>query len=190
MVKYYYKFNDIPSGETSVTKSISVGSRTITFDFQWAIASEEQCNMVLRYLVKRAESDPLVVGKNIDRTYNWLEYYVRLSEEDLNAYLDNPGARIPFAIKGLPRNRQIQILSYRIQEALSILSIVDQYVEVMRWQVTVSTADTDPTACFVELGGWNRNQDNHFAFRFLSGLPYIGKDNLNELYVEFEVYDE
>lgn len=189
MVKYYYKLENISKEETAVSKAIRVGNRTITFNFQWAIASEEQCNMVMKHLVKRADTDPLSVQGNMDRTYNWLGYYVSLADKDLNEWLDtNPS--IPFSIKSLPRNRQIQILQYRIQEALSIAAIVDQYVEVMRWQVSVVSADTDPTSCFVELGGWNRNQDNHYAFRFLSGRQYIGREDLNELYIEFEVYDE
>lgn len=189
MVKYYYKLSDVSIEETRVSKAIRVGNRTITFNFQWAISSEEQCNMVLKYLIKKANADPLLVHGNVDRDYNWLTYYVNLIDVDLNDWLDTNPA-IPFSIKEYTRERQIQVLNIRIQEAKELAAIVNQYTEVLRWQTTVTTPDTDSTSCFVELGGWNRNQDNHFAFRFLSGRQYIGRNDLNELYIEFEVYDE
>lgn len=187
--KYYYKLQDISTEDTHVVQKIQVGSKSLTLTFQWATASEEQCNMILKYLADMAKTDPIQMSNgNYVRDYDWLNYYVGLSDVDLNDWLDSVHD-IPVAIVGKDRDVQIRYLQYRIGEALSITSIIRQYIEVMRWQVTVTGTDVSPTACLVELGGWNRHQDNAYSFRFLSGREYIGRNDLNELYIEFEVYE-
>ena len=184
---YYYKL-DVDSSETSVTQMIQAGTKTIQFDFQWAVASEEQFNLVARYLTNKANTDPLYDDGEYDRSYDWYTYYMDLAGVDLDTWLDtNP--ILPHSIYGLTRSRQKSLLRLNITEAQSLQPAILLYTEVLKWQFT-ATVSGDTTVGYVQPGGWYRNQDNSYSFRFLSGQTRIGKEDLSNVYIVFEVYDE
>ena len=191
MTTYYYNMTDIDTSATKVSQVIVVGDRTLTFQFQWAVASAEQGSLVASYLINRAASDPLLnADGNYNRTYDWYEYYAALFSIDLDEWLDSNPILPVSVINANNRAQQKTVLNRNITEARTLTPIVQLYTETMRWQFQASTADLDTITGIVEPGGWFRNQDAHYAFRFHSARDYIGQGDLNELAIEFEVYDE
>lgn len=188
MTTYYHQLES-PTND-KLTQLVQVGRHTIHMDFQWAIASQEQLDMILRYIERMANSDPIVrSGHEYDRSYNYVLYYTDLAGVDLDTWLDsNPD--LPKSLIGKSRDIQKTALYERISEMSALLPTINQYLEVLRWQVKVTTDGTHQTIAVVEPGGWFRNQDNTYAFRFMSEKAYIGREDLNKVYVEFEVYDE
>lgn len=173
-------------GVTSVKHNIVVGNRQLMVSFQWATASEEQASIVARYLKTMAESDPLLSYGAIVRDYSYLEYYLNIPE-NIEAWLDTEPA-LPQSIAHVPRVSQVILIRQHKETCQSLLPIVNQYKECMRWQFKLTYEDEVNTGV-VETGGWYRDQDSSFSFRFLSGLNYIGRDDLGQVTMQFEVYD-
>lgn len=185
---YYYKISDIDEGTTSVTQNIQVGTKTIKFVFQWAIASEEQFNLILKYLTNKAANDPLFEDGSYTRGYDWYNYYITLVDTDLDAWLDTDPI-LPVSLLNKSRVQQKYLLNIYITEAKSLQPAILLYAEVLKWGFT-STLEDEATVGYVQTGGWYRNQDNTYAFRFMSGQEQIGKNDLANVYIVFEVYDE
>lgn len=191
MTKYYHNITGIDTSLTKVVQVVIVGNRTLTFTFQWAIASEEQAQLVDRYLTQLAETDPLVFSdKNFNREYDWYTYYANLFNQDLDEWLDTNPVLPMSVIKAGDRREQKIVLNRNIATAKTFTPIITLYAETLRWQFRMDCADTDTITGTVEPGGWFRNQDSKFAFRFHSARTYIGASDINELALEFEVYDE
>lgn len=176
------------AGATTIYKSIVVGSRTIQFRFQWAIASEEQYNIVLQYLATKTKSDPLYVDGAYTYNYDYLEYYAPLyamTDEELNDWLDSEPA-LPASVQKAERPSQILILRERAEIAATLVPVVAQYKEVLKWQFH-ATYNGETTVGVIEPGGWYRSQDVDIQFRFVSPLAYIGRNDFERVTLEFEV---
>lgn len=177
--------------DTVLVNNIQVGSETVRFRFQWAIASEEQYNLIMRYIDTKTNSDPLNNDGTYTYEYDYMAYYLNLStmtEEELDEWLDtNPV--LPNSILNSVRASQILMLQKRITECLALKPVIDQYKEVLRWQFKATYKD-QVTVGFIEPGGWYRNQDPNLCFRFVSELPYIGRSDFNNVAIEFEVGNE
>lgn len=173
---------------TAVINNIQVGNETIYFRFQWAVASEEQYNLVLNYISTKTKSDPLNDHGTYTYTYDYLDYYLALankSEQELNDWLDTNPA-LPNSIANSVRASQILMLKKRIQECLVLDPIVKQYKEVVKWQFRAVYKGQE-TVGVIEPGGWYRNQDPELCFRFVSELEHIGRTDFNNVTIEFEV---
>lgn len=176
---------------TTVVNNIQVGNEMVHFHFQWAVASEEQYNLITHYLDTKTKSDPLNNEGTYTYDYDYIDYYTALAdktEEELNDWLDtNPV--LPNSILNSVRASQILMLKQRIAEAVTLSPVVAQYKEVLRWQFQATYKD-QITVGFIEPGGWYRNQDPELCFRFVSELPYIGRNDFNNVTIEFEVGNE
>lgn len=176
---------------TTIVNNIRVGRDTIRFQFQWAVASEEQYNLIMRYISTKTKSDPLNDQGTYTYDYDYISYYLNLSqmtEQELADWLDtNPV--LPNSILNAVRASQILMLKKRISECVSLKPVIDQYKEVIRWQFQ-ATYRGQTTVGYIEPGGWYRNQDPELCFRFVSELAYIGYKDFNNVTVEFEVGDE
>lgn len=174
-------------GATTIYKNITVGSRNIQFRFQWAVASEEQYNIIQQYLDTKTKSDPLVVDGAYNYNYDYIDYYVPLqgmSDNDITEWMqENP---LPSSIVVVPLLSQLMVLKTRAREAAALKPVVEQYKEVLRWQFH-STYNNEVNVGFIEPGGWYRNQDTDLQFRFISPLSYIGKNDFDKVTLEFEV---
>ena len=191
MTKYYYNILGIDTSLTNVKQVITVGSHTLTFVFQWAIVSEEQGNMVMRYLQNRAQADPVQLKDgNYNRDYDWFDYYLNIYNMGIDAWLaSDPDMPVSLITAGSPAQLRSRLNTY-ITEMLTLRPAILLYTETMRWQFQVEGAGLSTTTGIVEPGGWFRSQDDIYSFRFRSARDYIGKEDINELAIEFEVYDE
>lgn len=175
-------------GATTIYKNIQVGSNIVQFRFQWAIASEEQYNIIMQYLDTKTKSDPLNDDGAFTYDYNYMSYYMPLAgktEEELGEWLDtNPV--LPNSIKTASRSSQLAMLQNRIAECVSLHPTIKQYRETLRWQFH-SFFNNETNVGLIELGGWYRTQDPLLRYRFVSPLTYIGKDDFDKVTIEFEV---
>ena len=175
-------------GATTIYKNISVGSNIIQFRFQWAVASEEQYNIIMKYLDTKTKSDPLNADGAFTYDYDYMTYYLGLAtktEEELDEWLDTDPV-LPNSIKVAPRISQIAMLRNRIAECVALAPTISQYKEVMLWQFH-SLFNNETNVGLIQLGGWYRTQDPLLRYRFVSPLTYIGKDDFDKVTIEFEV---
>ena len=173
---------------TTVINNIQVGNDIAYFRFQWAIASEEQYNLIRNYIAVKTKSDPINDQGVYTYNYDYMEYYLSLAdktEAELNDWLDtNPP--LPNSILNSVRASQLLMFRQRIQEALALEPVIAQYKEVVKWQFHV-TYKGQTTVGVIEPGGWYRNQDPDMSFRFVSELDHIGRTDFNNVTIEFEV---
>ena len=176
---------------TTVVNNIQIGRNSVRFRFQWAVASEEQYDIVANYINTKTKSDPLNDNGTYTYEYDYLSYYLQLADkndQELGEWLDtNPV--LPNSIANAVRASQILMLRKRIDECLVLQPVVAQYKEVLRWQFQAVYKD-QVTVGFIEPGGWYRNQDPDMCFRFVSELDYIGRKDFNNVTIEFEVSDD
>ena len=121
---------------TTVINNVRVGSEMVRFRFQWAVASDEQYNLIMRYINTKTRSDPLNNDGIYTYDYDYMSYYLNLStmsEEELGDWLDTNPA-LPNSVLNSPRASQILMLQKRIKECITLKPVIDQYKEVIRWQ--------------------------------------------------------
>ena len=185
---YTVKLSKQSSDDTTVLCNIDVAGRTLNFRFQWAIVSEEQYNIILNYIRTKTRSDPLFVQGSYTYEYDYMAYYLELAdktEEELVEWLDtNPV--LPNSILNAPRASQILMLNNRIRECITLEPVIAQYKEIVKWQFHAVYKD-QVTVGYIEPGGWYRHQDPEISFRFVSDLAYIGKNDFDNVTLEFEV---
>lgn len=183
-----------PSGEpeaTTIYKNIMVGSLSLPFRFQWAVASEEQYNILLAYISRKTKSDPLFIDGVYTYNYDYMAYYLALAdktEQELIDWLDTDPV-LPTSIALAPRASQLIMLKTRIKECTALDPVLQQYKEVIKWQFHV-ILDGETNVGVIEPGGWYRNQDSTLCFRFVSPLPHIGRNDFDRVTIEFEVGNE
>lgn len=189
MVRYYYKI-DNQNNEDNFTQLIRVGSRTLEFHFQWAIVSEEQFKIVVEYLKKKADTDPILRRNgNYDREYDWYSFYIALVGVDLEEWLDGD-PELPTSLISKTRTKQLSLVRTYIKEVLALQPAVDLYTDLLKWGFQMTCDDLDTAVGNVQPGGWYHNQDTKLAFRFTSEIDYIGRNDISQVIIEFEVYDE
>jgi hypothetical protein len=173
---------------TTLVNNIQVGNKAVRFRFQWAVASEEQYDLIMRYINTKRDSDPLNDNGTYSYDYDYMNYYLALankSEQELNDWL-NTNPVLPNSILNSERASQVLMLQRRIAECVTLQPVITQYKEVLRWQFQATYKD-QITVGFIEPGGWYRNQDPELCFRFVSELAYIGRKDFNNVTIEFEV---
>ena len=179
----------LPEDESTVViNNIQVGNDTIYFRFQWAIASEEQYNIILNYIATKTKSDPLNDNGTFTYTYDYMSYYLNLvgkTDAELNDWLDTKPV-LPNSIINAVRASQLLMLKKRIAECQALEPVIAQYKEVVKWQFK-ATYKGQVTVGVIEPGGWYRNQDPDLCFRFVSELDHIGRKDFNNVTIEFEV---
>lgn len=179
----------LPEDEaTTVINTIQVGNESIDFRFQWAVASEEQYNLILQYIDTKTRSDPLNDHGTFTYNYDYMSYYLALedmSDQELNDWLDSDPI-LPNSVTTMVRASQLLTLKKRIKECVTLRPVLLQYRDVVKWQFK-ATYKGQVTVGIVEPGGWYRHQDPELSFRFVSELPYIGRKDFNNVTIEFEV---
>lgn len=189
MVKYYYRITN-EGNETNFKQLIRVGTRILTFQFQWAIISEEQNQNVEEYLRRKANTDPILrKSGNYDRDYSWFEYYNNLIGVDLDTWVAT-APELPISVLTKSKSQQINLLNSYIEEAKALSPIITLYTDLLKWGFTMQGEDIEYTVGLVQPGGWYHNQNNKLSFRFTSELPRIDVDTIDQVIIEFEVYDE
>lgn len=183
-----------PSGEpeaTTIYKNITVGTYNLPFRFQWAVASEEQYNILIDYINNKTKSDPMLIDGVYTYSYDYMAYYLALadkSEQELNEWLDTDPI-LPASIAHAPRASQLIMLKNRIKECTALEPVLAQYKEVIKWQFHV-VFEGETNVGVIEPGGWYRNQDSTLCFRFVSPLAHIGKNDFDKVTMEFEIGNE
>lgn len=186
--KYILPLTKPVEGATTIYKTVNVGDKEVIFQFQWSIASEEQYDIVQRYIDTKMHSDPFLINGSYVYQYDYVDYYARLygmTDEQLEEWLDTDPL-LPNSIVAMDRSAQITTLKQRAEEAAALRSIVNHYKEIMKWHFQASYR-SEITTGVMELGGWYRSQDPELQFRFVSPLTHIGKDDFNNVTLEFEV---
>lgn len=170
----------------------SVGNKNFTLRFLWDTAAEEQYNELIDACKVEASSDSLKYDDHYERDYDYVEYWEQfrsMSNQQRLEWAKNPTWAIPSSFVGLTPERRVVLIQEHLEDTAEVTRRLTVFKECMRWQVVVDMEDERDVAV-VQTGGWYRNQDNSYAFRFVSSLSEIGRDDLKNVTMEFEVYDE
>lgn len=171
------------------TQSIRAGTKLLTLKFQWASATEEQLEMIFNAYKNISRNDPLVLKDgNFNREYDYYTYYMSLADKNLSEWLST-SPELPSSLNNLPLFKQEEILSLRIKDVVTMSPVISQLLEILRWQCTVTDEEGNKTVTVVTPGGWYRNGDPSYSFRFMSNLENIGKEDISKTYIEIEVYE-
>lgn len=177
------------NGNTSFEEDWLIGTHQIKAKFLWAIVTQEQSDLLEQYNTTLAQSDPLELASGgYNRDYDYINYYISLYGVDLIEWIaSNPD--LPNSVAHKEDWEKISIIGDRITECMEINTLRKEFREAMRWQVTLIEGE-EITSCVIEPGGWFRYPNEHWAIRFVSDLTYIGLNDLGQVTVECEVYDE
>lgn len=193
---YTYKLSK--TDEDSFVVQLSAGKHEMRLSFLWAIANQEQYDMIKRQLTRMADNDPLLgKGGVIIHNYNYVEYYLEMkgkSDAEIGAWVTDtevphPQSIINMSSTGEDVRPTINMIKERILECEEIESVLLHYKEVLRWQVSVSVDSDSPTVAAIQPGGWYRRQEN-VMFRFVSDREAIGKEDLPYVTLQIGVKDE
>ena len=187
MKKYEFKLQDTSD---DFTTAVQVGTHAASLRCTWAIASNEQSDILEKSIREASLRDPLISRDKmtISRAYDWVEFYYNIRYADLEQWF-NTADMIPQSITGMSTSQAVSVIQQRVVIAESTVNLRTLYKETLRWQFTWK-GDEDTITGFIQPGGWYRWQDRSYAFRFVSDREYIGKDDLPYIKVEIEVYDE
>lgn len=186
--KYTLALTSTTEGATLIYKTITVGEKEVHFRFQWSVASEEQFSIIEQYINTKMKSDPFLIEGSYVYEYDYIGYYDALfgkSDVQLGEWLDTDPL-LPNSIRAMERSAQINTLKDRATEAHALKGAVDHYKEELKWHFQADYRD-ETTVGVIEPGGWYRSQDPVLQFRFVSPLAYIGKNDFNNVTIEFEV---
>ena len=173
---------------TSFTQTFSVGSHTLSITFLWDTANEEQYTILYRALAARASSDPLIKASDssyINRDYDWIDWMLALPT-DIETAL-NEGMEYPQSMRKVSNTIKANLLQESKEEAAALKVLIDPLITQLAWNVTVTDENGNITTGVVRPGGWLHNQDSSWRIRFVSSLTDIGKDDLLNMQLEFEV---
>lgn len=187
---YTLDLSDIVDGTDSFTQTIQAGNLNLSCVFQWPTEIQEQYDAYLLRVTQAAQTDPIkLTNGSYNRDYDYVDYYASLANvSDLSAWLAAQ-TELPVSLSGQSLSYQLALLQTRIDTCVDLQAIFVQFKEDLCWQVTI-TENTDITIASVILGGWYRNQDSTYAFRFVSdGRTDIGKNDLTYVTMECEVYE-
>lgn len=186
MDKYYARLNEVPS--LDFTQAFSAGTHILNIRFLWDEANEEQYLIVKRALDDRALADPLVKDDGtIIKDYDWVEWYSSLPI-DIEEALQN-GMEYPQSLRYLDiHSRALALQQYKL-EAEELKVLLEPYLNQLVWHCTI-WEETQPTVIVtadMRPEGWIHDQDFGWRVRFASDLTQVGKNDLLNVRLEFEV---
>lgn len=181
---YALSLEDTSENPYMITTSIPGVGISLSVSFLWDDTTQEQSDLFDKYVAQLPQNDPLV-KETYDREYDYVQYYLNLEDLNLDEWLDsNP--ILPLSLVEREKVIQKKKIRERIALCQNISTLRLQYKELLQWSVKVEDTNGDVYTSLLRLGGWNLNQSEDYAFRFVSDdKESIGKNDLQ--YVTFEV---
>ena len=181
---YALNLEDTQENPYVISASIPGTGISLVISFKWDDTTQEQADLFDKYVSQLSQNDPLI-KETYDREYDYVQYYLSLEDLDLDEWLDsNP--TLPQSLVEKERVIQKKKIKERISLCQNISTLQLQYKELLQWSVKVEDTNGNIYTSVLRLGGWNLNQSENYAFRFVSNdKENIGKNDLQ--YVIFEV---
>lgn len=186
MNTYNYRITTDTEASDTAALLISAGTRSFQFNFAWDTVNQEQYDILDRGLKDRALADPLLDGSDIIRDYDWIDWYLALPI-DIENYLNNGGA-YPQSLRNTAVAVRANLMNEFREEAKVLKRIRTIYIDQLVWNVVITELTTSKVLTgVVRPGAWINNQSDIWRVRFVSALTEIGKEDLNKVFIEFEV---
>ena len=187
MTTYNYLLDIDSTDVNTITQVITAGSYKFSFVFTWDTVNQEQYDILARGLEDRAKADPLLTTDGeIIRDYDWIDWYLSLPVDIEQALID--GLEYPQSLKDTQLSVKANIMNERKQEAKELATVRRVYEEQLVWNVAIQElSSSDIFTGVVRPGGWINNQSEDWRVRFVTALEDVAKDQLNRVYIEFEV---
>lgn len=164
-------------------------SFSITVSAQWDTVLQYQYDLIEDGLKTKAYSLPLIKKGEMIRDYDYLEYYLQFASEDFNwiewwATTDTK----PFDVRSMGLAQARYLIKERAGFCKELRPIVTKYEEGLRWNITVEDTYGGTSTAVIQPGGWFKNQDFNYSYRFVSEKARIGHDDIP--YVRMIVEDK
>ena len=155
-------------------QEFTAGSAVLSFTFSWPENEQVQYDTLIRNIGNKAKGDPLVVENNYVRDYDYLDYYLNMSEE----------TKVwPISLQGKTQEEREEIITQRILECEVLKEVKDQYEELLCWNFRCDDG-TRITTGLLRLGGWFCWPEGNPRFRFISSKEQIGREDLQFVTIE------
>lgn len=180
---YNYQF----MGSESVL--LSVGEHNLTFSFTWPAVIQDQVDIVEKRVTDMSTNDPLIGGEGMNRSYDYIDYYTSIP--DFGAGMEEwwtEQTMIPSSLRNTSTSAVYSVLTSRKALCTQMKAYISELSEMLYWTAEVVDENNEVTVAPVIPGGWYRNQDEQYAFRFTSEMDNIGQDDLARTSLEVEVY--
>nr|DAQ07686.1 MAG TPA: hypothetical protein [Caudoviricetes sp.] len=181
---YALSLEDTQENPYAISAFIPGTGISLSISFRWDDTTQEQSDLFDKYVSQLSQNDPLI-KETYDREYDYVQYYLSLEDLDLDKWLDSNPV-LPQSLIERERVIQKKKIKERISLCQNISALQLQYKESLQWSVKVEDTNGNTYTSVLRLGGWNLNQAENYAFRFVSDdKENIGKNDLQ--YVTFEV---
>lgn len=157
-------------------QEFTAGSAVLSFTFSWPENEQVQYDTLMRNIGNKAKGDPLVVENNYVRDYDYLDYYLNMSEE----------TKVwPISLQDKTQEEREEIITQRILECEVLKEVKDQYEELLCWNFRCDDG-TRITTGLLRLGGWFCWPEGNPRFRFISSKEQIGREDLQFVTIEVQ----
>lgn len=175
----------------SFNKTITVGGKTILFEFIWPSYIEEELHNIDLAVYSRMTGQGLDDGTQIyDYFTYWTDVAVYLTTHTSEEWIADSTKAKPVILMQLPEEQRDAWIEEQLAFYIDCLDMYNFYNELLVWEVRITYRGYTLSNA-VNLGGWTEFPDGTFAFRFASDTKErIGREDLPYLNIFFEVYDE
>lgn len=136
MTYYDAYLNQVDSTEDSFEVPIKAESTNLSIKFKWDTTLQEQYDEYYKGIVKSAYSDPLVGNGEVNRDYNYVDYYLSIGD-NISEWLEEQVV-LPQSIKDLEEAEQITAIQANITLATEIKKVLDLYTEMLVWYLEIT----------------------------------------------------
>lgn len=183
MIPYEYRIES----EDNIT--LNVGSHRLDIEWRWNDVVQEQYDTFTKQINVTRKLDPMISDNgSIIRDYDYLNYYTQTVPQEVTeqeAWLASQTV-LPESIRRDGINR----LRTNVELANALVIYQEELLERLHYQAIITDETSEKTVADVIIGGWYRNQDQRYAFKFDADINNIRQNQLNLVTMRFEVYDE
>jgi hypothetical protein len=196
MTYYTNTLNTVDS--TDFTQSIMCGSHSFSLHFYYPEDIEEVAKDFRQMLTSLAKSDTLVKGLEINRDYDYLDFWLNTipgsTFSQLEKYVTNEEGKaawgwIPQSLSKFTGDTLYAKLQDKILEAKELQTLLEPYFTAEGWQLEVIDDEGNVALGRVQPGGWINNNSKKWELQILSPES-ITKDNLSDIEMQWGISDE
>lgn len=186
MTYYRISLAQIDYGDSfQFLQGMTFGTQSCDVVFTWDDTIQEQYNEYNTSVVIAAENDPLIdTDGKLNRSYNYLDYYLSIDKNHIKEWLLNPPAEFPTSLKGVSIDTQETMVAERILLCENISQILSQYDDILQWYLTITYKGETFQGKLLP-GAIFRNNENTFTLEVISDRAKVGRNDL--AYVTFRI---
>lgn len=187
-MKTYSRYETQMTGATQF--EVSAGNYTLSCELTWPQPIQDCYNQLITNITNSAKADPIIGDGNINRSYDWIEYYSSIPAfgAGMEEWYEEQTA-LPSSMRSLTGTSIYSVLTERRTLALGLKEYKQDLLDMLHWQMQVTDTAGNIMVCPVVPGAWYNNQADDYALRFVAEMDTIGHDDLIRTVIQVETYE-